>query len=152
MKWLVAVMYTVFWGVIDGWRWIANLGLSRVSLVKPRDLVWARQVRIMKVDLVETRHLEIVPASANHGNALFVPVSPAVVSLRKPVSFRKSVVWSPVVVDELGAWDPSTADWSEPAFYRELTIETMRSWGPLVPDGIRANLVSDIADTVLCGV
>lgn len=32
-----------------------------------------------------------------------------------------------VITDELGSWDPGAVDWSEPALYRETSLDALRS-------------------------
>lgn len=123
-----------------------------VSLAKSPDLIWARQTRIMRMDLNDTREHEVIHVS---DGTVKVHIPPRV-SLRRPVSLVRRVslvrVTPRLVRDELGAWDPSTVDWSVPSIYQEVSMDRMAAWGRLVPDTDRYTIAADIADRVMCGV
>lgn len=145
VRW-ISYLVVMFQTIADWFR------RPRVSLVKSPDLVWLRQTMIMRADLNETREHEVIHVA---DGTTRVNIPPRV-SLRKPVSLRKrvSLVRSTprLVCDELGAWDPSAVDWSEPSIYQEVSVNRMATWGRLVPNDDRYVIAADIADRVMCGV
>jgi hypothetical protein len=170
VRWIVAAFNTVAWAFRDALLLMRDAALpvtdAAATVVLPvvsdgrrtpvthwgigDGSAFAETCRLAAADLAETREIEVVPAKQNGGHAALLedtgeyPI--ILVSLdRRGAKSRKRI-------DELGEWDPSTADWSAPASIYESTVSaTWGGWTKTILEEDRPAIALEIAERVLCG-